>query len=116
MRINYEPTEIIDLGPTEKSLDQFRDHLVDLQNIYNIETYDCFKWNCHNFAEEVAQYLTGNSIPRWCLEHGGEALSNLPEKDAETIRWASNKIAKIMMVSWGRYNKERFEKVESSAE
>jgi len=53
---------------------------------------------------------------RWCLEHGGEALSNLPEKDAETIRWASNKIAKIMMVSWGRYNKERFEKVESSAE
>jgi len=110
VRFGYAPAEVVDLGKTSKTHKELQDFLVELDNKYNVETYDCFHHNCHNFAQEVAVWLTGNSIPQWCLDHGGEALSNLPAKDAETIRWASNKIAKIMMVSWGRYNKERFDR------
>jgi len=110
VRFGYEAAEIVDLGETNKTHEELRVFLEELRTKYNVETYDCFYHNCHNFANEVANWLTGQSIPQWCLDHGGEALSNLNTKDAETIRWASNKIAKIMMVSWGRYNKERFDR------
>jgi len=110
VRFGYAPAEIVDLGETSKTHEEVQEYLVELREKFNVETYDCFHHNCHNFAQELSMWLTGNSIPQWCLDHGGEALSNLPAKDAETIRWASNKIAKIMMVSWGRYNKERFDR------
>eukprot|EP00468_Gymnochlora_sp_CCMP2014_P011568 CAMPEP_0167752518 /NCGR_PEP_ID=MMETSP0110_2-20121227/7185_1 /TAXON_ID=629695 /ORGANISM="Gymnochlora sp., Strain CCMP2014" /LENGTH=235 /DNA_ID=CAMNT_0007638147 /DNA_START=165 /DNA_END=872 /DNA_ORIENTATION=- len=110
VRFGYQPVEVIDLGETDKTIEELREYLVELKQKYNVETYDCFYHNCHNFADEIARWLTGSSIPQWCLDHGGDALSNIPLKDAKTIQWASNKIAKIMMVSWGRYNKERFER------
>mmetsp|Transcript_17764 Transcript_17764/g.21420 ORF Transcript_17764/g.21420 Transcript_17764/m.21420 type:complete len:323 (+) Transcript_17764:105-1073(+) len=110
VRFGYAPAEIVDLGETSKTHEEVQEYLEELREKFNVETYDCFHNNCHNFAQELSMWLTGNSIPQWCLDHGGEALSNLPAKDAETIRWASNKIAKIMMVSWGRYNKERFDR------
>jgi hypothetical protein len=50
-----------------------------------------FTNNCHNFSDDVTQFLVGKApaeggFPQWCLDHGGAALSNLPNADAETIR------------------------------
>ena len=39
----------------------------------------------------MTRFLVGKEpaeggFPQWCLDHGGAALSNLPNADAETIR------------------------------
>jgi hypothetical protein len=75
-----------------------------------ISKYDCFNHNCHHFANELALKLTDgrSGIPQWCIDHGEKGLEMLPTDRAEVIKNVSNKIARIMMVGWGRYNQQRF--------
>ena len=40
-----------------------RDFIDGLRSKYSQSTYDLFNNNCNNFSDEVAQFLTGNSIP-----------------------------------------------------
>lgn len=82
----------------------------EVKDNYTIDKYDCFYHNCHHFANELALRLTGGAtgIPQWCIDHGEKGLEMLPGSTAERYRAASNKIARIMMVCWGRYNQQRF--------
>merc|ERR1711871_1080438 len=83
-----------------------------LANEYAMENYCSFTHNCHNFANELTQFLTGRQpseggFPQWCLDHGGDALSELGAVDAKQYRQVSNKIARAMLVSFGRFNRDR---------
>jgi len=64
VRFGYAPTEVVDLGETTKTHKELREYLKELKSKYNVETYDCFHHNCHNFAQDVSVWLTGNSIPQ----------------------------------------------------
>lgn len=105
----FGPVHTYDLGSTTKTLAEFEDFVFGpMMEKYNIEKYDCFCNNCHHFANDLCLFLTNKGIPQWCLDHGEQGLSELDPQDAKKVRWASNKMARIMMVAWGRYNKERF--------
>lgn len=107
----FAPKYVYGLGTTTMAQDDFETWLKDtMEDQYNINKYECFKHNCHHFANDVANYLTGNSIPQWCISHGEDGLDALAASgaNAKLTEMVANKIARIMMVSWGRYEKERF--------
>eukprot|EP00242_Pyramimonas_sp_CCMP2087_P017802 CAMPEP_0198213360 /NCGR_PEP_ID=MMETSP1445-20131203/28815_1 /TAXON_ID=36898 /ORGANISM="Pyramimonas sp., Strain CCMP2087" /LENGTH=330 /DNA_ID=CAMNT_0043887987 /DNA_START=97 /DNA_END=1089 /DNA_ORIENTATION=- len=109
----FAASHVYEVGNTAKTKEEL-DHFVFnvLPSKFNISQYCSFTNNCHNFSNDLVEFLTGKEpseggFPQWCLDHGGCALSNLPDADADTIRLASNKIAKVMMVSFGKFNRER---------
>eukprot|EP00747_Dinoflagellata_sp_TGD_P167754 gnl/TRDRNA2_/TRDRNA2_192786_c0_seq1.p1 gnl/TRDRNA2_/TRDRNA2_192786_c0~~gnl/TRDRNA2_/TRDRNA2_192786_c0_seq1.p1 ORF type:complete len:332 (+),score=56.49 gnl/TRDRNA2_/TRDRNA2_192786_c0_seq1:95-1090(+) len=110
----FGPTHTYDIGKTTVDPKEFDDWVFDaMVKKYNVEAYDCFNHNCHHFANDLVVKLTGKTpdtggFPQWCLDHGEKGLSEVGDKQAEQIRWVSNRIAKIMMVSWGKYNRDRF--------
>uniref|UniRef100_A0A915HSH9 PPPDE domain-containing protein n=1 Tax=Romanomermis culicivorax TaxID=13658 RepID=A0A915HSH9_ROMCU len=58
------PTEIVDLGTTEISEDIFIEHLASLsENMFRPEAYHVVDHNCNTFSNEIAQFLTGRTIP-----------------------------------------------------
>lgn len=109
----FAPSYVYEVGNTTKTQEELDAFVFGtLSQKFCIENYCSFTNNCHNFSDDVTQFLVGKApaeggFPQWCLDHGGAALSNLPNADAETIRLASNKIAKVMMVSFGKFNRER---------
>jgi hypothetical protein len=111
----FGPTHVYNIGTTDLDPKEFHDWVFDVQaNQYNVESYDCFNHNCHHFANDLVVKLTGKTpdtggFPKWCLEHGEDALSELPKMvNRPATEWISNRIAKVMMISWGKYNRERF--------
>ncbi|GMH39223.1 hypothetical protein BSKO_07121 [Bryopsis sp. KO-2023] len=105
----FGPAYVYDMGRTALSPEGVDEFVFGaMKDSYNIDTYDCFFHNCHHFANDVCLKLTNNRIPQWCIDHGEQGLSELSEESAKITRVVSNKIARIMMVSWGKYNKERF--------
>lgn len=114
----FGPAFVYDMGRTGMSVDEVEKFVFGpMLESYNMDTYDCFFHNCHHFANDVCTELTGNRIPKWCIDHGEQGLSELSEASANITRIVSNKIARIMMVSWGRYSKERFvERVKSKGQ
>ncbi|KAK7484658.1 hypothetical protein BaRGS_00024066 [Batillaria attramentaria] len=59
-----EPNEIVDLGRTEIPQDLFMEFLQELsRTTFKPEAYHLFDHNCNTFSNEVAQFLTGKSIP-----------------------------------------------------
>lgn len=110
----FGPTHIFDIGETDADPDEFHAWVMEEQAAkYVVETYDCFNHNCHHFADDLVRRLTGKGpaeggFPQWCLDHGEKGLENLSEAAQERTKWVSNRIAKVMMVSWGKYNRERF--------
>jgi len=110
----FGPTHVYDIGTTDADPAEFEKWVFDtLAHQYDVESYDCFNHNCHHFANDLVVKLTGKTpaeggFPQWCLDHGEKALSEMPEAQAEKITWVSNRIAKVMMISWGKYNRERF--------
>jgi len=109
----FAPSHVYEVGNTMKTVEELDDLVFNkLGEKYCINRYCSFTNNCHNFSDELVQFLVNKKpkeggFPQWCLDHGGKALSNLPDADADTIRLASNKIAKVMMVSFGKFNRER---------
>jgi hypothetical protein len=107
----FAPKYVYELGTTTKTQAEFEQWLKDvMDHEYNIDKYDCFQHNCHHFANDAALWLTDTCIPQWCIDHGEDGLSAVVATGADErlTRTVSNKIARIMMVSWGRYEKERF--------
>lgn len=114
----FAPSHVYEVGNTLKTQEELDDFVFNvLPKKYCINRYCSFTNNCHNFSDDLVQFLTSKKpseggFPQWCLDHGGLALSNLPDADADTIRLASNKIAKVMMVSFGKFNRERMKILE----
>mmetsp|Transcript_41502 Transcript_41502/g.79312 ORF Transcript_41502/g.79312 Transcript_41502/m.79312 type:complete len:322 (-) Transcript_41502:405-1370(-) len=114
----FAPSHVYEVGNTTKTQAELDDFVFNqLPEKYCISQYCSFTNNCHNFSNDLVEFLTGKTpqeggFPQWCLDHGGQALSNLPDADADTIRLASNKIAKVMMVSFGKFNRERMKILE----
>jgi hypothetical protein len=110
----FGPTHVYNIGTTDVDPTAFHNWVFDtMSNEYQVETYDCFKHNCHHFANDLVVKLTGKTpedggFPRWCLDHGENALSEQTDLQAKATSWVSNRIAKVMMISWGKYNRERF--------
>jgi hypothetical protein len=58
------PTRALRLGVTTKSLDSLRQFIfLKLDRKYDRKSYDVLDRNCNHFADEVAQFLLGRSIP-----------------------------------------------------
>lgn len=105
----FGPSYVYDMGKTKLTRKEIESFIFGpMKAKYHVDTYDCFYHNCHHFANEVCQHLTGRRIPQWCIDHGEQGLSELGEANAAVTRFVANKIARIMMVSWGKYSKERF--------
>ena len=104
----FSPVFLYDMGTTSLEPEETEAYCFgQLKEKYNIETYDCFYHNCHHFARDLCLKLTKKKIPQWLIDHGEQGLSELSEENAKLVRMVSNKIARIMMVSWGRYSKRR---------
>jgi len=110
----FGPSHVYNIGTTDLDPDEFHKWVFeDRFNEYRPDTYDCFNHNCHHFANDLVIKLTGKTpqtggFPQWCLDHGEKALSEKTEDEMKAITWVSNRIAKVMMISWGKYNRERF--------
>lgn len=110
----FGPSHIYDIGTTDVDPDEFHQWVTETKaKEYVPDTYDCFNHNCHHFANDLVFKLTGKTpdsggFPQWCLDHGEKALSEKTEQEQNRIAWISNRIAKVMMISWGKYNRERF--------
>ncbi|KAH7971211.1 hypothetical protein HPB49_020302 [Dermacentor silvarum] len=73
--IHQEPDRVISLGCTELPHGVFLDYIRELaEYAYEGSTYDLFRHNCNNFSQDVAFFLTGNSIPAEILELPDEFL------------------------------------------
>ncbi|TDG98290.1 hypothetical protein EPR50_G00216980 [Perca flavescens] len=71
-----EPDSIVDLGSTEVSLEIFMVYLFSLaESTYRVDTYNLFEHNCNTFSNEVAQFLTGKTIPSYITDLPSEVLS-----------------------------------------
>ena len=60
------PERVHDLGTTEVPWELIQEYVEnDLQAEWNAESYHLLEHNCNHFSEELAQFLTGNSIPEY---------------------------------------------------
>lgn len=51
------------IGVTYLDKETFDAWIEEVSPQYTLETYDVFRFNCNNFSEAAAQFLTGKSIP-----------------------------------------------------
>jgi len=113
----FAPSHIYEVGHTTKTRDEVDAFVFGLLGKeYSMENYCSFTHNCHNFAGSLVEFATGRTpqqggFPQWCLDHGGDALSALPDIDAKQYKTVSNKIAKVMLVSFGKFNRDRVKKL-----
>jgi len=66
---------VLDLGSTEVPESLFQDFLKELEESYNIGTYDLIRNNCNNFSDTVTNFLVGKGIPSYILDLPGEVFS-----------------------------------------
>ncbi|XP_038136289.1 desumoylating isopeptidase 1a isoform X1 [Cyprinodon tularosa] len=70
------PDTIVELGETEVTEEIFMDYLSSLgETTYRGERYRLFEHNCNTFTNEVAQFLTGRTIPSYITDLPSEVLS-----------------------------------------
>ncbi|KAI3360075.1 hypothetical protein L3Q82_014393, partial [Scortum barcoo] len=70
------PDTVVELGETEVSEEIFMDYLSSLgESTYRGDRYRLFEHNCNTFTNEVAQFLTGRSIPSYITDLPSEVLS-----------------------------------------
>jgi hypothetical protein len=65
------PIQVIDLGTTFLEEEIIESLLIELSGRFTPEAYSLFSNNCNTFSNELAQLLTGNTIP--------EHITGLPE-------------------------------------
>uniref|UniRef100_A0A3B5KP02 palmitoyl-protein hydrolase n=1 Tax=Xiphophorus couchianus TaxID=32473 RepID=A0A3B5KP02_9TELE len=70
------PNSIVDLGYTEVNEDLFLEYLDSLaESEYRGDKYNLFEHNCNTFSNDVAQFLTGKTIPSYITDLPSEILS-----------------------------------------
>ncbi|KAH6941326.1 hypothetical protein HPB50_016301 [Hyalomma asiaticum] len=63
-----KPDRVVNLGRTEQPHDAFLNYIQELgKSTYKDGTYNLFHHNCNHFTQDVALFLTGQSIPREIL-------------------------------------------------
>ncbi|XP_029953594.1 desumoylating isopeptidase 1b [Salarias fasciatus] len=71
-----EPESTVSLGFTQVNAETFKEYLESLaETKYRGERYDLFEHNCNTFSNEVAQYLTGETIPAYITDLPSKVLS-----------------------------------------
>ncbi|XP_014663515.1 PREDICTED: uncharacterized protein LOC106806168 [Priapulus caudatus] len=69
------PEQVVSLGSTDLPWELFAEYLDGLsEETYRGENYSLLGQNCNNFSSEVAQFLTGDSIPSFVTDLPGEVL------------------------------------------
>ncbi|XP_043958663.1 desumoylating isopeptidase 1b [Gambusia affinis] len=72
-----QPNSIVDLGYTEVNEDLFQEYLDSLaESEYRGDKYNLFEHNCNTFSNDVAQFLTGKTIPSYITDLPSEILSS----------------------------------------
>lgn len=69
------PTQKIPLGTTQVTQELFEEFLRGVNDRFTPQTYDLFRHNCNNFADEVAKFLLDTGIPRHIIDLPNEVLS-----------------------------------------
>uniref|UniRef100_A0A8C6LQC4 palmitoyl-protein hydrolase n=1 Tax=Nothobranchius furzeri TaxID=105023 RepID=A0A8C6LQC4_NOTFU len=70
------PDNVVELGETEVTEEIFMDYLSSLgATSYRGDKYRLFEHNCNTFTNEVAQFLTGRTIPSYITDLPSEVLS-----------------------------------------
>ncbi|KAF3846688.1 hypothetical protein F7725_003766 [Dissostichus mawsoni] len=70
------PDTVVELGETEVTEEIFMEYLSSLgESTYRGDRYRLFEHNCNTFTNEVAQFMTGNSIPSHITDLPSEVLS-----------------------------------------
>lgn len=57
------PLEVIDLGETSVPRELFEEYIDGLRARYTAAAYHLLDFNCNTFSDEVAQFLTGRTLP-----------------------------------------------------
>lgn len=58
-----QPVQVLDMGMTTKSIQEFEAYLNTIQSRFTMMTYDLINNNCNNFADTICQFLVGHGIP-----------------------------------------------------
>ncbi|XP_030840613.1 uncharacterized protein LOC593529 [Strongylocentrotus purpuratus] len=71
-----QPTQVHKIGSTQVSYSLFLEYLGEMgMSAFSGDTYNLINHNCNNFSNEVAQFLTGNSIPAHITDLPQEVLN-----------------------------------------
>jgi PPPDE putative peptidase domain/PUL domain len=72
------PIDVVKLGLTTKSLDDFRAFLTTISPQFTVATYNLLDHNCNNFSDTCAKFLLGDhvSIPHYILDLPREAMDS----------------------------------------
>lgn len=70
-----QPHKTEDLGTTSIDKDTFMEYIEGIREMYTSERYHLLDFNCNNFTQDVASFLTGNSIPQDITDLPKEFLS-----------------------------------------
>jgi hypothetical protein len=65
----------MDIGDTEIPYEVFENYLQEINDRYNINTYNILHNNCNHFTHEILTFLTGEPVPDWILKQH-EELAN----------------------------------------
>lgn len=91
---NMNPMQVLDMGTTQKSRQEFENYLRTINNQYTSYTYDLLNNNCNNFADTICRFLTGHGIPSHIVDlprivfstPGGAMLRPMIENMQNSIR------------------------------
>lgn len=62
------PVQVLDMGTTTKTVQEFETYLATIQGQFSMMTYDLIRNNCNNFADTVCQFLVGHGIPNHIVD------------------------------------------------
>lgn len=98
-----------DLGATTLTQEEFETHLYQqCAPRYGINDYHVLKNNCNHFANEIIGHLTDEEkkVPPFVLELTENALRKFNSVHAAITEVVANKIARVVMLAWGKSAKE----------
>eukprot|EP00611_Tribonema_gayanum_P016109 TRINITY_DN280_c0_g1_i1.p1 TRINITY_DN280_c0_g1~~TRINITY_DN280_c0_g1_i1.p1 ORF type:complete len:264 (+),score=49.56 TRINITY_DN280_c0_g1_i1:32-793(+) len=102
------PIHVFDIGETTRTREEFEAYLDDvLAADYHAEKYDVFFHNCNHFANDVSKFLVDKPVPQHVLDMSEEALSSFGKVQTEMTKMVGNKLARYVMVAWGRANRQK---------
>lgn len=62
------PVQVLEMGNTTKTMQEFEAYLSTIQSRFTMMTYDLIHNNCNNFADTICQFLVGNGIPNHIVD------------------------------------------------
>lgn len=103
------PTYTYDLGSTTLNQEEFETYLYEkCAPRYGIKDYHVLKNNCNHFANEIIDFLTDGEkrVPPFVLELSENALRKFNSVHAAVTEMVANKIARVVMLAWGKSAQE----------